>query len=85
MRLNLTRAAFRHPALDDFAKEIYKIRARAEAIISGERPPRPIAVACTCGTVTSITLNTDGFTCRGCGTERGHEEALKLTPVRNAA
>jgi hypothetical protein len=85
LRRNLTRAASRHPALDEFSREVYQARARAEAIVSGERPPRTIPVACTCGTVTSITLNTDGFTCRGCGIERGHAEAVKLTPVRSAA
>ena len=85
LRRNLTRAADRHPALDEFAKEMYKIRAQAEAIISGERAPRVIPVACPCGTITGVTLNTDGFTCRGCKEEYGHSEALRLTPVRNAA
>lgn len=85
LRLNLTRAAFRHPALDDFAKEIYKIRAQAEAIISGERRPRVISVACPCGTITGVTLNTEGFTCRGCSTDYGHGEALRLTPVERRA
>jgi len=69
----------------DLRKEVYKIRAQAEAIISGERKPRVIPVACGCGTVTGVTLNTDGFTCRGCKQEYGHSEALQLTPVRNAA
>jgi hypothetical protein len=85
LRFNLNRASSRHPALKDFSTEIYKIRATAEAIITGEKKPRAIPLACTCGTVTAITLNTEGFTCRGCGTERGHSEALKLTPVRNVA
>lgn len=85
LRLNLTRAAYRHPAIDEFSKEVYKLRAQAEAIISGEQKPRVIPVACVCGTVTGVTLNTDGFTCRGCKQEYGHSEALKLTPVRSAA
>jgi len=85
LRRNLTRAAYRHPAMDEFGKEIYKIRAQSEAIISGERKPRVIPVACPCGTVTGVTLNTDGFACRGCSQEYGHSEALQLTPVRNAA
>jgi hypothetical protein len=85
LRRNLTRAASRHPAVDEFAKEMYKIRAQAEAIISGERQPRRIPVQCSCGTVAKVTLDTDGFTCRGCRTEYGHTEALRLQPVRNAA
>jgi hypothetical protein len=82
---NLERAAYRHPALGDFSREIYQLRATAEAIINGEPKPRAIPVACPCGTVRPVTLNTDGFTCKGCGAEYGHSEMLKLTPVRSAA
>ncbi|MDF2712874.1 MAG: hypothetical protein K0R62_8526 [Nonomuraea muscovyensis] len=85
LRRNLTRAASRHPALDEFGREIYQARARAEAIISGEKKPIPIPVACTCGTVTSITLNSDGFTCRGCGTDYGHSEAFQLPQAERRA
>jgi hypothetical protein len=85
LRRNLSRAASRHPALDEFGEEIHKITAQAEAIISGERKPRKIPVQCPCGAVRAVTLDTDGFTCRGCGTEYGHSEALRLTPVRSAA
>ncbi|MFF7184681.1 hypothetical protein ACFZAR_05480 [Streptomyces sp. NPDC008222] len=85
LRRNLGRAAYRHPALDEFGREIGQVVRQAEAIITGEKKPRVIPVQCPCGTITGVTLNTDGFTCRGCGTERGHSEALRLTPVRNAA
>lgn len=85
LRRNLTRAASRHPAMDEMASEIAQIRRQTEAIISGERQPRRIPVQCPCGAVRAVTLDTNGFTCRGCGTEYGHSEALQLTPVRNAA
>ncbi|MFL4904865.1 hypothetical protein ACJ6WF_17160 [Streptomyces sp. MMS24-I2-30] len=78
LRRNLGRAAYRHPALDEFAREIGQIVRQAEAIINGERQPRQIPVLCPCGTVRPVTLNTDGFTCRGCGIEYGHSEALRL-------
>lgn len=78
LRRNLGRAAYRHPALDEMAKEIFQIRRQSEAIISGERQPRRVAVQCPCGTVSSVTLDTDGFECRGCQTEYGHSEALRL-------
>ncbi|WP_432137624.1 hypothetical protein [Streptomyces sp. bgisy154] len=78
LRRNLTRAASRHPALDEMAREIGQIRRQAEAIISGERPPRRVAVQCPCDTVSTVTLNTSGFTCRGCQREYGHSEALQL-------
>ncbi|MFJ8594835.1 hypothetical protein [Streptomyces sp. NPDC093598] len=85
LRLNLPHAASRHPALDDFSKEVYKIRAQAETIISGERAPRRIPVTCPCGTVRTVTLDTDGFQCSGCGTEYGHSEALRLTVAERRA
>ncbi|MGW4786136.1 hypothetical protein [Streptomyces sp. NPDC004230] len=78
LRRNLGRAAYRHPALDEMAKEIFKIRRQSEAIISGERQPRRVAVQCPCGAVSSVTLDTDGFECRNCETEYGHSEALRL-------
>ncbi|NYV73129.1 hypothetical protein [Streptomyces sp. UH6] len=85
LRLNLPRAVYRHPALDDFGKEITQARARAEAIINGEQEPRRIAVQCGCGAVSKVTLDTDGFTCRGCRTEYGHTEALSLPMAARAA
>jgi hypothetical protein len=78
LRRNLTRAASRHPALDECAREIAQIVRQAQAIITGEKKPIPIPVACPCGTVTSITLNSDGFECRTCQTEYGHEAAMHL-------
>ncbi|MFH8804089.1 hypothetical protein ACH4F6_31625 [Streptomyces sp. NPDC017936] len=78
LRRNLTRAASRHPALDECAREIFQAARQAEAIISGERSPRRVAVQCPCGTATTVTLDTDGFECRSCEREYGHGEALKL-------
>lgn len=78
LRRNLTRAASRHPAIDECAREIYKARAEAEAIINGERAPRRVAVQCPCGTVSTVTLDTDRLECRGCQASYGHSEALRL-------
>ncbi|MGY1579182.1 hypothetical protein [Streptomyces sp. MN13] len=78
LRRNLTRAAHRHPALDEFAREIGQATRQAEAIIKGERAPRRVAVQCPCGNVSTVTLDTDGFECRGCEREYGHSEALRL-------
>jgi hypothetical protein len=85
LRLNLTRAASRHPALDEAAREIGQIVRQAEAIINGDRAPRRIPVTCPCGTIRTVTLDTDGFQCRGCGTEYGHSEALQLTVAERRA
>lgn len=78
LRLNLPQAATRHPALDEFAREIAKIRRRCEGIINGEKAPRRIPVACPCGHIIKTTLDTQGETCRGCGLEYGHSEVLGL-------
>jgi hypothetical protein len=85
LRLNLPRAAYRHPALDELALELGQARRQMEALISGERAPRRIAVQCPCGTPSRITLDTDGFTCRTCRTEYGHTEALSLPMAARAA
>ncbi|MBD9721931.1 hypothetical protein PV755_09325 [Streptomyces caniscabiei] len=85
LRLNLTRAASRHPALDECAREIGQIVRQSEAIINGDRAPRRIPVTCPCGTIRTVTLDTDGFECRGCGAEYGHSEALQLTVAERRA
>ncbi|AWT42590.1 MULTISPECIES: hypothetical protein [Streptomyces] len=78
LRRNLTRAASRHPALDEFGREIGQARRQAEALVSGERRPRRVAVQCPCGTVSTVTLDVDKLECRGCQAEYGHSEALRL-------
>lgn len=75
---NLNRAASMHPALDDFAREVFRIRATAEAIITGERAERPIAVACPCGATLRITVSTPGVRCYGCSTQYARGEVFDL-------
>lgn len=84
LRLNLTQAALRHPALDECAREIRQIVRQAEAIIDGERQPIRIPVHCDtpdCDGILRVTLDTDSETCRACRREYGHAEALSLTPT----
>lgn len=81
LRLNLPRAVDRHPALDEFSREIWKLKRQCEAQISGERAPRRIPVQCPCGGVMRVTLDTEREECPGCGTEYGHTEVLRLTPT----
>lgn len=88
LRLNLPHAATRHPALDEFAREIGKKRREAAAIVDGEKQPIRIPVRCAtpdCGGVLRVTLDTTKETCRACRREYGHTEALSLTPTRAAA
>jgi hypothetical protein len=88
LRLNLPQAAARHPALDEFAREISKKRREAAAIVDGEKAPIRIPVHCgtlDCHGILRVTLDTPGETCRICQREYGHAEALSLTPTRQAA
>jgi hypothetical protein len=78
LRRNLTRAAYRHPALDEFSREIGQSRRQVEVIVNGERQPRRVAVQCPCGTISSVTLDVDRLECRGCERKYGHSEALRL-------
>jgi hypothetical protein len=75
-----------HPAVYEYAQDIRRLRAECDAILGGERPPRRIPVACPCGTVLRVTLDTPGRQCGGCGQQYGHAEVLGLPLAeRNAA
>lgn len=78
LRVNLEWAATSHPAFGDFASEVTLLVRQCERQISGERPERPIAVACPCGTVLRVTVSTPGVRCRGCNTQYGRTEVLEL-------
>ncbi|MCX5176749.1 hypothetical protein [Streptomyces virginiae] len=86
--LNLPQASHRHPALDEFAREVWNIRKQCEALINGAKPARKVPVQCSsdgCDGILRVSIDTPGETCRACGREYGHGEALQLTPVRAAA
>lgn len=85
LHFNLGRACGTHPALDEFAREIWQAKARCEALISGQRAPRRIPVQCPCGTVLKVTLDTPGASCRGCGEDYGHDDVLRLPMAERAA
>lgn len=87
LRLNLPQAALRHPALDEFHAEIGAIARRCKAIVDGEKPPIRLRVTCPCGHAVPFTINTEGETCHGCGTEHSRRDIfnLQLTERRAAA
>ncbi|MFJ2676359.1 hypothetical protein [Streptomyces sp. NPDC087525] len=78
LRFNLEWAVAHHPAIDEFAHEIWQMRRQCQAQITGERPPRRIPVACPCGAVLRVTLDTTGVQCPGCTAQYGHKEVLRL-------
>lgn len=85
LRVNLEWAATDHPAFGEFGQEVSFLVRQCERQISGERPERPISVACPCGTVLRITVSTPGARCRGCDTQYGRSEVLELPLADRAA
>ncbi|WP_078973334.1 hypothetical protein [Streptomyces sp. MMG1533] len=85
LRVNLEGAASTHPAFGEFAQEVAALVRQCERQITGERPERPIAVACPCGTVLRVTVSTPGARCRGCSTQYARTEVLDLPLAERAA
>lgn len=67
-----------HPAIRELADEVRQITAQARRLITGETPPRTVPVACPCGHVLRVSLDTPGTRCAGCGEQYGHAEVLRL-------
>ncbi|MFJ3878031.1 hypothetical protein ACIPW5_11285 [Streptomyces sp. NPDC090077] len=74
-----------HDAVDELAHDVRRLRAECGAIIGGEKPPRRIPVACPCGTVLRVTLDTPGIRCGGCETQYGHAEVFQLPMAERSA
>ena len=85
LRVNLEWAATEHPAFGEFTTEVASLVRQCERQITGERPERPIAVECPCGTVLRVTVSTPGVQCRGCATQYGRSEVLDLPLAARAA
>lgn len=75
---NLPMLCDEHDAIREIADELRSVTGQARRILSGEPAPRRIPVACPCGTVLRVTLDTPGARCGGCETQYGHEELLGL-------
>src|SRR5690606_35510104 len=78
LRINIEWAATDHPAFADFLHEVTSVTRQCERQITGERPERPIALACPCGSVIRVTVSTPGARCRGCATQYARNEVLDL-------
>ena len=85
LRTNLEWAATEHPAFGEFLSEVSALARQCERQITGERPERPIAVACPCGSVLRVTVSTPGAKCRGCATQYARDEVLDLPLAHRAA
>lgn len=82
---NLGMICDEHPAVREFAAELRQIAGQAQRLITGDRPPRRIPVACPCGHVLRVTLDTPGARCPGCETQYGHAEVLQLPMAERSA
>lgn len=78
LRTNLAWAAAEFDAFADFADEVRHQVAACRAVVTGERPGRAVTLACPCGQRLSITLDTPGRRCNGCGTQYGWTELRSL-------
>ncbi|WP_045563009.1 hypothetical protein [Streptomyces sp. FxanaA7] len=76
--LNLAMICDEHPAVRELAAEIAQTADQARRIITGEKPPRRVPVACPCGHTLRVTLDTAGVRCPACSAQYGHSEALQL-------
>jgi hypothetical protein len=74
-----------HPAVREMADELRSIAGQARRIITGEKPPIRIPVACDCGNILAVTLDMDGIRCTRCQEQYDHQAMLNLTPTRRAA
>ncbi|MET9813189.1 hypothetical protein [Streptomyces sp. NPDC006355] len=75
---NLAVICDEHPAVKEIAQELAQVVGQARRIITGEKPPRRIGVACHCGRTLKVTLDTAGVRCPDCSAQYGHSEALQL-------
>ncbi len=78
LRVLLPWAAEQHGAFDEFAREVGQLQRQIGAATGGERPPRRVPVACPCGHVLRVTLDTAGVKCPGCSVQYGHSEVFQL-------
>lgn len=85
LRFNLEWAARRHPAVDEFGREVHLAARACRGLLSGERPSRRIIVACPCGGTMRVTLDTPGAKCPACSVQYGHAEVLRLPMAARAA
>lgn len=67
-----------HPAIKEIADEVGQVAGQARRLITGEKPPRRVPVACPCGHTLKVTLDTAGVKCPACDAQYGHAEALRL-------
>ncbi|MFG3660267.1 hypothetical protein [Streptomyces sp. NPDC047706] len=83
---NLPWICDKHDAVKEIAQELAQITGQARRIVTGEKPPIRIPVACDgCGHILRVSLDMDGIRCPRCQQQYDHAGMLNLTPTRKAA
>ncbi|MFJ5089996.1 hypothetical protein [Streptomyces sp. NPDC088674] len=75
---NLNVLCDEHPAIREISDELRKTAAQARRLLDGEPAPRTIPLACPCGAVLRVTLDTPGRHCGGCGEQYDRSELFGL-------
>lgn len=86
LTLNLAMICDEHEAVREMADELKSTVGQARRIITGEKPPIRIPVACNgCGNILRVSLDMDGIRCPHCQQQYDHAGMLNLTPARRTA
>ncbi|MFF7576841.1 hypothetical protein ACFZBE_17925 [Streptomyces sp. NPDC008061] len=75
---NLVMLCDEHPAIKELGDELRQIVGQARRVVTGEKAPRKVPVACPCGHILRVSLDTPGEQCRGCGEQYSHRELFDL-------
>ncbi|MGW3594976.1 hypothetical protein [Streptomyces sp. NPDC005167] len=75
---NLPMLCDEHPAIKELADELRQIVGQARRIVTGEKAPRKVPVACPCGHILRVSLSTPGERCPSCGEQYSHRELFDL-------
>ncbi|MGY4902539.1 hypothetical protein [Streptomyces sp. 900116325] len=76
--MNLRMLCDEHPAIKELADELRQIVGQARRIVTGEKAPRKVPVACPCGHILKVSLDTPGERCPSCGEQYSHRELFDL-------
>jgi predicted Zn-ribbon and HTH transcriptional regulator len=86
LHANLGMICDEHEAVKEIADELRSVSGQARRLVTGEKPPIRIPVACEgCGHILRVSLDMDGIRCPRCQQQYDHHAMLHLTPARRAA
>lgn len=72
-------------AVDELHHELRRYHGQARRLVTGEKPAVRVPVACPCGKVLRVTLDSPGERCTNCGEQYGHSELMDLPLAARSA